>query len=97
MYWLDGVLDYDLALVELILCFVQDRKYLIARQKVQYLCTAHRHLSHGNEVCTRPVLLNTCNEQSCCHPYTYNVPAGAQQGTEDEHLPEEYVLDGYPF
>jgi hypothetical protein len=95
VYWLDGVLDCDLAPVELILCFVQDWKYQMAQQKVQYWCAVQHHLGHGNELYTRLLLWNTGNKQSCSCLYAYNTLGWAQQGTEDEQLLEEYVLDSY--
>jgi hypothetical protein len=61
VYWFDGILDCDLAPVELILCFFRYWKYLMAQLKVQYF-TAHHHLGHGNEVCSRLLIWNNCNE-----------------------------------
>jgi hypothetical protein len=50
------------------LCFIRDWKYQMALQKLQYLCTVHHHLGHGNEVCTRLSLWNSyaaLNVYSC--------------------------------
>ena len=50
VYFLDGVFHYDLARVEMFLCFVRNIKYQMKLQKLQYLSTGHHHLGHCNEV-----------------------------------------------